>query len=90
MCDESKYTASYVFLIEDYADEKIYKLKSSAPVAFVWKKFTRGQTPLALYAKKFFLAFHLASDEFRRISCGTEKLIIVMTDNKALTRFLSG
>ena len=70
--------------------EKTNKLKSSAPVAFVSKKFTRGQTPLALYAKKFLLAIHLASDEFRRISCGTKKLIIVMTDNKALTRFLSG
>ena len=33
---------------------------------------------------------HFAFDEFGHISWGAKKHIIVMTDNKALTRFFSG
>ena len=42
---------------------------------------------LTMYAKKF-LALHFAFDEFGLILWGANKpIIIVMTDNKALTRF---
>ena len=39
-----------------------------------------------MYAKEF-LAMHFAFDEFGHILWGSKKPIIVMTDNKALTRF---
>ena len=41
---------------------------------------------LTMYAKEF-LAMHFAFDEFGHILWGAKKPIIVMTDNKALTRF---
>ena len=41
---------------------------------------------LTMYAKEF-LAMHFAFDKFGYILCGAKKPIIVMTDNKALTRF---
>ena len=41
---------------------------------------------LTMYAKEL-LAMHFAFDEFGHILWGAQKLIIVMTDNKALTRF---
>ena len=41
---------------------------------------------LTMYAKEF-LAMHFAFDEFAHILWGVKKPTIVMTDNKALTRF---
>ena len=84
MCDASEHVAGYVLLIEDYADSSAKH--TYAPVAFGSKKFQGGQMSLTMYAKKF-LAMHFAFDEFGHIFWGAKKPIIVMTDNKALTRF---
>ena len=86
MCDASEHAAGYVLLIEDYSDSQSGSLKKYAPVAFGSKKFQGGQMSLTMYAKEF-LAMHFAFDEFGHILWGSKKPIIVMTDNKALTRF---
>ena len=83
ICDASEHAAGYVLLIEDYADPSA---KTYAPVAFGSKKFQGGQMSLTMYAKEV-LAVHFAFDEFGHILWSAKKPIIVMTDNKALTRF---
>ena len=85
MCDASEHAAGYVLLIEDYSEQS-GRLKKYAPVAFGSKKFQGGQMSLTMYAKEF-LAMHFAFDEFGHILWGAKKPIIVMRDNKALTRF---
>ena len=86
VCDASEHAAGYVLLIEDYSETQSGSLKNYAPVAFGSKKFQDGQMSLTMYAKEF-LAMHFAFDEFGHILWGAKKPIIVMTDNKALTRF---
>ena len=86
MCDASEHAAGYVLLIEDYTETNDGHLKSYAPVAFGSQRFTEGQMSLTMYAKEF-LAMHFAFDEFAHILWGVKAPIIVMTDNKALTRF---
>ena len=84
MCDASEHAAGYVLLIEDYADPTAKQ--TNAPVAFGSEKLQGGQMSLTMYAKEF-LAMHFAFDEFGHILWGAKKPIIVMTDNKDLTRF---
>ena len=84
MCDASEHAAGYVLLIEDYADRSAKQ--TYTPVAFGSKKFQGGQMSLTMYAKEF-LAMHFAFDEFGHILWSAKKPIIVMTDNKALSRF---
>ena len=86
MCDASEHAAGYVLLIEDYTESNDDKKKTYAPVAFGSQRFTEGQMSLTMYAKEF-LAMHFAFDEFAHNLCGVKKPTIVMTDNKALTRF---
>ena len=87
MCDASEHAAGYVLLIEDYSETQSGSLKKYAPVAFGSKKFQGGQMSLTMYAKEF-LAMHFAFDEFGHILWGAKKPMIVMTDNKELTRFV--
>ena len=86
MCDASEHAAGYVLLIEDYTDTDVGSMKSYAPVAFGSQRFTEGQMSLTMYAKEF-LAMHFAFDEFAHVLWGVKKQTIVLTDNKALTRF---
>ena len=86
MCDTSEHAAGYVLLIEDYTETNDGPTKSYAPVAFGSQRFTEGQMSLTIYAKEF-LAMHFAFDEFAHILWGVKKPTIVLTDNKALTRF---
>ena len=86
MCDASEHAAGYVLLIEDYTETNDGPTKSYAPVAFGSQRFNEGQMSLTMYAKEF-LAMHFAFDEFAHILWGVNKPTIVMTDNKALTRF---
>ena len=87
ICDASEHAAGYVLLIEAYADPSTKQ--TYAPVAFGSKKFQGGQMSLTMYAKEI-LAMQFAFDEFGHILWGLKKPIIVMTDNKALTRSFSG
>ena len=86
MCDASEHAAGYVLLIEDYTETDDVPTKSYAPVAFGSQRFTEGQMSLTMYAKEF-LAMHFAFDEFTHILWGVKKPTIVITDNKALTKF---
>ena len=86
ICDASEHAAGYVLLIEDYTETNDGPLKTYAPVSFGSQRFTEGQMSLTMYAKEF-LAMHFAFDEFAHILWGVKKPTIVMTDNKALTRF---
>ena len=86
MCDASEHAAGYVLLIEDYTETNDGPMKTYAPVSFGSQRFTEGQMSLTMYAKEF-LAMHFAFDEFAHILWGVKKPTIVMTDNKALTRF---
>ena len=86
LCDANEHAAVYVLLIEDYSETQSGSLKKYAPVAFGSKKFQGGQMSLTMYAKEF-LAMHFAFDEFGHLLWGAKKPIIVITDNKALTRF---
>ena len=75
-----------MLLIEDYTESNDDKKKKYAPVAFGSQRFTGGQMSLTMYVIEF-LAMHFAFDEFAHILWGVKKPYIVMTDNKALTRF---
>ena len=86
MCDASEHAAGYVRLIEDYSETQSGSLKKYVSVAFGSEKFQGGQMLLTMYVKEF-LAMHFAFDEFGHILWGAKKPIIVMTDDKALTRF---
>ena len=86
MCVTTEHAAECVLLIEDYIDSDAGPMKSYAPVAFGSQRFTEGQMSLTMYAKEF-LAMHFAFDEFAHILWGVKKPTIVMTGNKAPTRF---
>ena len=86
MCDASEHAAGYVLLIEDYTETDDGPTKSYAPAAFGSQRFTESQMSLTMYAKEF-LAMYFAFDEFTHILWGVKKPTIVMTDNKALTKF---
>ena len=88
MCDASEHAAGYVLLIEAYTETNDGPMKSCAPVSFGSQRLTEGQMSLTMYAKEF-LAMHFAIDEIAHILWGVKKPTIVMTDNKALTRFFS-
>ena len=77
-----------MLLIEDFTGSNDDKKKTYAPVAFGSQRFTEGHMSLTMYAKAI-LAMHFAFDEFDHILWGVKKPTIVMTDNKALTRFFS-
>ena len=86
MCDASEHAAGYVLLIEDYTEANDGQKKTYARVGFGSQRFTESQMSLTMYAKEF-LAMHFAFDEFAHILWGVKKPTIVMTNNKALTRF---
>ena len=82
MTDASFGAAGYALLIED--DPSIRK--SYAPVAFGSKPFTPAQIKMSIYAKEF-LAIYFTFKEFGHIFWGAPKPVIILTDNKAVTRF---
>ena len=86
MCDARDHAAVYVLLIEDYMEVNDGTKKSYATVPFGSQRCTGGQMSLALYAKGV-LAMHFAFDEFAHIIWEVKKPTIVLTDNKAVTRF---
>ena len=86
MCDASEHASGYVLLTEDYTESDTGAIKSFALVVFGSQLFREGQISLTMYAKEF-LAMRFAFDEFAHIIWGVKNPTIVMTDNKALTRF---
>ena len=87
MTDASFGAAGYAVLIEDDPNQKFTSLrKSYAPVAYGSKSFTPAQIKMSIYAKEF-LAIYFAFKEFGHIFWGAPKPVIILTDNKAVTRF---
>ena len=88
MTDASFLAAGYAVFIEDDPSEKYTSTrKSFAPVAYGSKTFSPAQLKMSIYAKEF-LAIFFACKEFGHIFWGTLKPVIVLTDNKSVTRFL--
>ena len=87
MTDASFSAAGYAVLIEDDPMEKYSSTrKSFAPVAYGSKTFSPAQLKMSIYAKEF-LAIFFAFKEFGHIFWGTPTPVIILTDNKSLTRF---
>ena len=88
MADASFYAAGYVLLIDDYTCDTNTKInkKQYAPVSFGSKIFQPSQLKLSIYAKEF-LAVHFALQSFAHIVWGIKNPVLILTDNRALTRF---
>ena len=87
MTDASFTAAGYAILTEDDPNQKYSSVKKSyAPIAYGSKTFTPSQLKMSFYGKEF-LAIFYAFREFRHIVWGTPKSVIVLTDNKSVTRF---
>ena len=87
LTDASFYAAGYVLMIEDYiADQSGKTYKTYVPVSFGSKIFTPTYLKLSIHAKEF-LAVHFAFDTFAHILWGSTKPVLVLTDNRSLTRF---
>ena len=85
--DASFGAAGYAVLIEDDPNQKFTSLrKSYAPVAYGSKTFTPAQIKMSIYAKEV-LAIYFAFKEVGHIFWGAPKPVIILTDNKAVTRF---
>ena len=87
MTDASFRSAGYALMIGDNPDQKIQsKRKTYAPVAFGSKIFSPAQFKMSIYPKEF-LAIYMAFLEFAPILWEATKPLIVLTDNKSVTRF---
>ena len=79
--------AGYAVLMEDDPNPKYTSTrKTYAPTAYGSKTHSPSQIKLSIYAKNF-LAIYMALKEFGHIFWGATKPVIIMTDNKSVTRF---
>ena len=87
LIDASFSAAGYAVLFEDDPMEKYSSTrKTFAPVAYGCKTFTPAQLKMSIYAEEFSAIF-FAFKEFGHIFWGTPKPVIILTDNKSVTRF---
>ena len=87
MTDASFTAAGYAILTEDDPNQKFTSVKKSyAPIAYGSKIFIPSQLKMSIYAKEF-VAIYYAFKKFGRIFWGTPKPVIMLTDNKSITRF---
>ena len=86
LTDASFTAAGYAILTEDDPNQKYTSVKKSyAPIAYGSKTFTPSQLKMLMYAKEF-LAIYYAFKEFGHICWGTPQPVIIITDNKSVTR----
>ena len=86
MTDASFGAAGYAVLIEYDPNQNFTSLrKSYTPVEYGSKTFTAAQIKMSIYAKEF-LAIYFAFKEFGHIFWGAPKPVLILTDNKAVTR----
>ena len=79
--------AGNAILTEDDPNQKYTSVKKSyAPIAYGSKTFTPSQLKMSINAKEF-LVIYYAFKEFGHIFWGTPKPVIILTDNKSVTRF---
>ena len=87
MTDANFKNAGYALMIEENEEEKITSVKKTyAPVAFGSKMFSPSQIKMSIYAKEF-LAIYFAFMEYSHILWESTKPVVVLTDNKSVTRF---
>ena len=87
MTDASFTAAGYAILTEDEPNQKYTSVKKSyAPIAYGSKTFTLSHLKISMYAKEF-QATYYASKEFGHYFWGTPYPVIILTDNKLVTRF---
>ena len=87
MTDASFTAAGYAILTEDGPDQKYISVKKSyAPIAYGSKTCTPSQLKMSINAKEF-LAIKYAFTEFGHTFWGTPQPVIILTDNKSVTRF---
>ena len=87
MTDASFTAAGFAILTEDDPNQKFTSVKKSyAPIAHGSKTFIPSQLKMSIYAKEF-LAIYYAFKEFGHTFWWTPKLVIILTDNKSVTRF---
>ena len=87
MTDASSTAPGYAILTEDDPNQKHTSVrKSYAPIAYGSKTFTPPQLKMSVCAKEF-LAKYYAFKEFGHIFWGTPQPVIILTDNKSVTRF---
>ena len=86
-CDASYHSSGFVLMIEDYVkNNKGETVKSYAPVSLGSKVFNTAQLKMSIYCKEF-LSIYFALETFSHLIWGTAKLVLILTDNKSLTRF---
>ena len=74
-------------MIEVYVENnKGETVKSYAPVCFGSKVFNTAQLKVSMYCQEF-LSLYFALDTFSHFISGSEKSVLLLTDNKSLTRF---
>ena len=73
-------------MVEDYTITQKNETKQYAPVCFGSRVYQPAQLKLSIYAKEF-LAVHFALDNFADLVWGADKHLLILTDNKSLTRF---
>ena len=87
LCDSSYHGSGFVLMIEDYlAENNESNMKIYAPVSFGSKLFNNSQLKLSIYCKEF-LSLYFALEQFAHFIWGSNKPVIVLTDNKSLVRF---
>ena len=87
MTDATFKNAGYALMIEENEEEKITSVKKTyAPVAFGSKMFSPSQIKMSIYPKEF-LAIYFAFMEYSHILWESTKPVVVLTDNKSVTRF---
>ena len=87
MTDASFKSAGYALMTEDNPDQRIQsKPKTYAPVVFGSKIFSPAQLKMSIYSKEI-LPIYMTFLEFAHILWEATKPIIVLTDNKSVTRF---
>ena len=89
MTDASFSAAAYAVLLQDDPLEKYTSTstrKAFAPVAYGSKTFSPTQLKMYIYAKEF-IAIFFAFKELGHIFWETPQPVIILTDNKSVTRF---
>ena len=87
MTDASFGAAGYAVLIEDDPCQKFTSIrKSYPPVAYSSTTLTPAQIKMSIYEKEF-LEIYFAFKELGHIFESAPKPVIILTDNKSVTRF---
>ena len=87
MTDANYKNAGYALMLDENAEENLTSVrKAYAPVAFGSKSFSTAQIKIFILAKEF-LVLYFAFMEYNDNLWGSTKPVIVLTDNKSVTRF---